>query len=156
MPEIRLEPMSEPEFARYCEATIPSYAAEHVRAGTYVAEGSVERARAELQKILPGGLTTPGHTVRWIVDARSGERVGHLWLFLDSEEHRAFVYDIEIRPEFRRRGYAEAALADAEAFGRSHGATKLALHVFGHNTGAIALYEKLGFVTTNRMMAKPL
>ena len=156
MPEIRFEPMTTEEFDAYRERSIPSYAAEHVRAGTFPKEGSVERARDEFQRILPQGLTTPGHTVQWIVDSTSGARVGHLWLFLAPNEPRLFVYDIEIRPEHRRRGYAEAALAWAETYGRSHGATRLGLHVFGHNTGAIALYEKLGFVTTNRAMAKPL
>ena len=156
MSAVRFQPMSEVEFAAYSEQAIPSYAAEHVRAGTYPKEGAVDRARAEWAKIVPQGTKTPGHSVNWIVDAASGARVGHLWSFVDAAKRQMFIYDIEILPEHRRRGYAEAAILALGPIGRAGGATTLGLHVFGHNTGAIALYEKLGFATTHRMMAKPL
>jgi ribosomal protein S18 acetylase RimI-like enzyme len=156
MPAIRLQPMTEPEFASYCEVSIPDYAKEVQRSDGITQAQAMEHARAAWTRILPKGLSTPGHTLSWVQDATSGQRVGHLWLYLDREASKAFVYDIEIRPEFRRRGYAEAALAAAEEFGRKCGANRLELHVFGHNSGAIALYEKLGFATTHRMMSKPL
>jgi RimJ/RimL family protein N-acetyltransferase len=34
------------------------------------------------------------------------------------------------------------------------GAGKVELHVFGHNHGARALYEKLGYTTTSIVMTK--
>jgi ribosomal protein S18 acetylase RimI-like enzyme len=156
MPEIRLQPMTDAEFAAYCEAAVPAYAAEMRRSDGVPEERSMEQARASWSRLLPKGLATPGHTLQWVHDATTGDRVGHLWLFLDPEAPRAYVYDIEIRPEFRRRGYAEATLAAAEQLGRAGRAERLELHVFGHNRGAIALYEKLGFATTHRMMAKML
>jgi ribosomal protein S18 acetylase RimI-like enzyme len=156
MPPIRLQPMTEAEFASYCETAIPGYAAEMSRSDGIPAEKSMEQARASWARLLPNGLATPGHSVSWVVDAATGDRVGHLWLFRDPAAPRAYVYDIEIRPEFRRRGYAESTFAAAEGIGRAGGAGRLELHVFGHNAGAIALYEKLGFATTHRMMSKPL
>ncbi|MCI4353751.1 MAG: GNAT family N-acetyltransferase [Thermoplasmata archaeon] len=156
MAAVRFTAFADAEFERYRDETIPEYAAEHVRAGTYPAEGSVDRARAEFATILPQGTQTPGHTFVWIDDAESGARVGHLWYYLPPGQARMFIYDILVRPEHRRHGYAEAALTEAERIGRREGARTLALHVFGFNTGAIALYEKLGYATTNRMMAKPL
>ncbi|HXQ93803.1 MAG TPA: GNAT family N-acetyltransferase [Thermoplasmata archaeon] len=156
MVAVRLQPMTEEEFAGYRAESIPSYAADVGRAdGTPEAE-SMQRALESYERILPKGLATPGHTVSWVLDATTGERVGHLWLFHDPTAPKSFVYDILILPTFRRRGYAEATLAQAESAGRAHGATRLELHVFGHNTGATALYEKLGFTTTHRMMSKPL
>ena len=156
MPPIRLQPMTEAEFSAYCETAIPGYALEVGRSDGVPPEKALEQARAAWARILPKGLTTPGHQLNWILDAATGARVGHLWLFLDPESPRSYVYDIEIYPEHRRRGYAEAALAAAEEFGRAGRAARLELHVFGHNTGAIALYDKLGFTTTHRMMSKPL
>ena len=136
--------------------SIPDYAKEVQRSDGITEAQAMEHARNAWTRILPKGLSTPGHTLSWVHDATAGQRVGHLWLYLDRETSKAFVYDIEIRPEFRRRGYAGAALAAAEEFGRKGGANRLELHVFGHNSGAIQLYEKLGFATTHRMMSKPL
>jgi ribosomal protein S18 acetylase RimI-like enzyme len=45
----------------------------------------------------------------------------------------------------RRRGIGAALLDRAEAWARDAGVTKLELHVFPHNTPAIALYERLGY-----------
>jgi ribosomal protein S18 acetylase RimI-like enzyme len=39
---------------------------------------------------------------------------------------------------------------------RDKGNTQLRLHVFGNNAVARALYESLGFQTTNVMMSKSL
>ena len=64
--------------------------------------------------------------------------------------------DIEIRPEFRRRGYGRAVMLLAEEVARTHGAEYLGLNVFGHNPNARALYESLGYETQAVRMRKPL
>jgi RimJ/RimL family protein N-acetyltransferase len=68
----------------------------------------------------------------------------------------AFIYDIEIYEPFRRRGYASQALLAAEDKARELGLKAIALHVFGYNTGARALYDKLGYRVTDLTMAKDL
>ncbi len=156
MVEIRLRAMADEEFPNYREEAMRLFAADQVQSDGVSEEAAMGTARASFERNLPRGLETPGHTVNWVVDAKTGARVGHLWLFLAPDAPRAYVYDILVLPEFRRRGYAEATLASAESIARAHGATRLELHVFGHNSGALALYEKLGFRTTHRMMAKPL
>jgi RimJ/RimL family protein N-acetyltransferase len=45
----------------------------------------------------------------------------------------------------RRRGIGLALMEAAEDWARTVGVRKLELHVFPHNTPAIALYEKLGY-----------
>ena len=54
----------------------------------------------------------------------------------------------------RRRGLATAVLAELLDWGASLGATTALLHVETDNEGAIALYERHGFVThhTNRYL----
>jgi ribosomal protein S18 acetylase RimI-like enzyme len=52
--------------------------------------------------------------------------------------------------EWRGRGVGSALLAAAIEWAREHGLHKLCLSVFVHNTAAIALYRKLGFVEEGR------
>ena len=64
------------------------------------------------------------------------------------------VEGLVVDPGHRRRGLATALLADLLDWGASRGATTAMLHVETDNTGAIALYERHGFVThhTNRYL----
>jgi len=66
------------------------------------------------------------------------------------------VYDVYVRPEHQRKGHAGRAFAALEVEAHRLGLTGIALHVFGHNAGAQALYQKLGYVPTNINMFKPL
>jgi ribosomal protein S18 acetylase RimI-like enzyme len=66
------------------------------------------------------------------------------------------VYDVRIDEAFQRRGYATQAFQKLETLVRDMGMSAISLHVFGHNTAARALYEKLGFATTNVMMSKQI
>ena len=52
--------------------------------------------------------------------------------------------------EWRGRGVGSALLAAAIEWARERGLHKLSLGVFAHNSGAIALYRKLGFVEEGR------
>jgi ribosomal protein S18 acetylase RimI-like enzyme len=81
-----------------------------------------------------------------------------LWFALRSRagQQQAFVCDVVIFEEFRRRGYARRAFELLEGRARELGATSIGLHVFGHNGAARQLYEKLGFVATNILMVKKL
>ena len=47
--------------------------------------------------------------------------------------------------DYRRRGVGRALLEAAVEWARASGASKLELHVFPHNQGAIKLYESFGF-----------
>jgi ribosomal protein S18 acetylase RimI-like enzyme len=149
---MQLIPMTETEYNAYVARLIPEYAAEHVAAGNWTAEEAETKARAQVDQILPNGVQTPGnylYTVRAENDA-----VGFLWL--GTLGQRAFIYDIEIYEPYRRRGYASQALLAAEDKARELGLKAIALHVFGYNTGARALYDKLGYRVTDLTMAKDL
>ena len=86
----------------------------------------------------------------------AGELVGFAWW---GPEERpigqvAFIYDIAVLPQHRRKGYAQAALGAIEAWARDHGLVGVQLHVHGPNTGARELYRKVGFVETDVTMLK--
>jgi ribosomal protein S18 acetylase RimI-like enzyme len=151
---VRLEPMARAEFDPFLEHLLRSYAADHVRGGRWSADEAPEKARAEVGHLLPEGLATPNHYFFTIVADPGAEKVGVVWLAI--EPRGAFVYDLEVHPEHRRRGYAEAAMRAAEVVAREKGSARIALHVFAENAAARRLYTKLGYSETNVVMAKPI
>ena len=54
---------------------------------------------------------------------------------------------IEVAPEHRRQGLGVAVMDVLLEWGAEHGATTAYLQVLGDNVAALALYERLGFVT---------
>ena len=52
--------------------------------------------------------------------------------------------------DWRGRGVGSALVAAAIEWAREHGLHKLTLTVFVHNTAAIALYVKFGFIEEGR------
>jgi ribosomal protein S18 acetylase RimI-like enzyme len=87
-----------------------------------------------------------------------GAEVGTVWFALrDSGVGRSvWIYDIIIHEDFRREGYASRTLDLVEKRARDLGAKRVELHVFGHNRGAQALYQKVGYNITSITMAKPI
>jgi ribosomal protein S18 acetylase RimI-like enzyme len=57
------------------------------------------------------------------------------------------LFSVVTRPEFRRRGAAMAVLHALASWGEAQGAGSAYLQVMEENTGARALYERLGFET---------
>jgi len=150
--------MTDEYFAAYVERSIPSYAAEHVKAGNWAADEALDKARTSFNELLPKGVTTQDNYLYTVEEPQSGETVGLIWFRVDRSkpEPQAFVYDLLIEEGFRRRGYGRATM---EAMIRELGGLgvhRVALHVFGHNPAAIDLYRSLGFETVDLIMAKEL
>ena len=57
----------------------------------------------------------------------------------------AVLHAVEVEPALRRHGAGEALVRKAAIWARAEGAAALALAVSRANTGAVALYDKLGF-----------
>lgn len=153
---VRLEPMTPAEFDAWLAWSIPYYADAHVRSGRWRREDAVERSRAEHGHLLPKGRETPDHYFFTLHDERTNERVGELWFALQRQEGwpQLFIFWIGIDEAHRRRGHAASALAAVEAEAKRLGAVRVALHVFGDNAGARALYGRSGFVEADLVMAK--
>ena len=81
-----------------------------------------------------------------------------LWFAVKEEFNSriAYVFDIDIAQARRREGHAFRAFLALEAEVERLGLSGIALHVFGHNTSAQALYAKLGFRPTNVSLFKPV
>lgn len=149
--------MTQEQFDAWLPDTIATYAGQHVATGRWSEEESLQRSRDEHARLLPQGLETPGHNLWNIVRSDDNAVVGLLWIqLMTTPRPFVFIYNIEIHPEFRRRGYAEKAMLRLEGEARRMAAESIRLHVFGHNTAARPLYEKLGYLPTNINMAKTL
>ena len=123
-----LTPMTEPEFARYLTRAIPEFAQDKVDAGQWSADEALELSRTGYAEQLPQGLATPDH----------------------------FFFTVRDATAHQRKGHATRAFAALDDLARERGLSGVALHVFGHNTAAQALYRRLGYLTTNINMFKPL
>jgi RimJ/RimL family protein N-acetyltransferase len=150
--------MDETPFRQYRKHLVRDYAADKVRSGVWSPEESENNASKELEGLLPKGTSTPGHFLYAVRDESVPVEVGMVWISpRNSGAGRSlWIYDIVVYERFRRRGYASRILHLVEEKARQLGADRVELHVFGHNRGARALYEKLGYTPTSIVMAKPV
>jgi GNAT superfamily N-acetyltransferase len=155
---IQLIPITDEKYQLWLDHTVSHYAQEHVQNGNWPVEDALRLAREETQSILKDGPHTKDNFIYTITKVESGQDVGNLWFAMVERygKRRAFIYDVEIAEAFRRHGYAFQAFQQLEPIARELGAQAIALHVFGFNMGARALYEKLGFAMTNIQMEKKL
>ena len=153
-----LVPMSEAAFAEYMAASVPAFADDKVASGQWSADTALELSRQGYEALLPQGLATPDNYLFEICSATAPGVVGMLWFAVQERAGKkiAYVYDVMIHPEHRRNGHGTRAFRELEAMVHALGLTGIALHVFGHNPEAHALYIRLGFQPTNITMFKPI
>jgi ribosomal protein S18 acetylase RimI-like enzyme len=145
--------MTEQEYTAFMAATLPDYAADRARAEELPLEEEQAAASEQIAGLLPQGLQTPNHYF-WRVVTEEGAAVGSLWVFHNAAQRRAFIYDIVIDEAQRGKGYGEATMRAMEEALRPMGVTHIALNVFGFNTTARALYDKLGYQVAATIMLK--
>ncbi len=150
---VTLQPMTEADYDAYRANAVEDYAAERALAEDTSLEEERKTASAQLAGLLPQGLRTPGHHF-WRVVAEDGTRVGSLWAHFEAERRRAFIYDIVIDAAQRGKGYGEATMRALEEELRPTDLTHIELNVFGHNSVARALYDKMGYHVAATYMLK--
>ncbi len=74
-----------------------------------------------------------------------GVLAGYMGMIPSFEE--ADITNVAVEPSLRRKGIAEVMLRTVMEWGEGFGITAYTLEVRAGNAGAIALYEKLGFVS---------
>ena len=143
---VTLRPMTT-EFPAYRERLVAEYARDIFDIGAFADfEAALDASEQSTRELLPDGPDTPGQHL-W--SAYDGDTpVGILWIAVDGP--KAYIYDIEVHADQRRRGYGREILDGGALAARDLGAEVLGLNVFGHNDVARALYERAGYVTTER------
>jgi ribosomal protein S18 acetylase RimI-like enzyme len=148
--------MTAGEFAAYRARSIKGYAAEHVRAGNWSPSQAEELAAKETDDLLPDGVDTPGMLLLAAETASAG-LIGIVWVELKHRQTTgAWIYDIEIIPDQRGRGYGRDLLRAAQREVEKLGVKSIALNVFGGNRAARHLYESSGYEITSLFMRKRL
>lgn len=149
---VTLRPMNEAEYDTFTAGTLEGYIAERAEADDMSLEQEREVATKQVGDILPQGFRTPGHHF-WRVEAE-GAPVGSLWVFVDDAQRRAFIYDIVVDASERGKGYGEATMRALEDELHPTKVTHIGLNVFGPNTIARALYDKMGYRVAATNMLK--
>ncbi|HWI70764.1 MAG TPA: GNAT family protein, partial [Baekduia sp.] len=89
----------------------------------------------------------PDHTP-WLIRAvvtLDGTVVGHAGFHGPPDARKMVEIGYEIEPEYRRRGYARAAVGELLAYAREHGAVVARASVGPENAASLALIASLGF-----------
>lgn len=155
---IELMPMRGEQFDAFLASSAAAYADDNIKSGRWLRAGAYERALADLKASLPQGVDTPNNYLFHIMATPKDVAVGHIWCAIQDNygQRSAFVYDVEIKPEFRRQGFATAAFKAIQTHVAALGIESIGLHVFAFNEEAIALYRQLGFQVTGVNMQKKL
>ena len=100
VPEVRLEPMSDQEYAEFRERSEVSYAAEIAASRAVPLPEARRQAAEDHERLLPEGVRTPGH---YLWTAYEGdEPVGDLWLHVETKPDglHAFGYGSRCARDF--------------------------------------------------------
>lgn len=157
---IELARMTDEVYRAWLAEAIRGYADDLAANNGLSPEAALARSERDFHELLPDGPATPQQHVYSILAAPepgSARRpVGVIWFAERDNPPGAFIYDFMVDEAYRSRGYGGAALLAIEAKVQALGLKRIGLHVFGKNTGARRLYERLGYVATNINMAKEL
>jgi ribosomal protein S18 acetylase RimI-like enzyme len=150
--QVTLEPMTPEEIGPWQERLWIEYRSDMIKAGSTAAaaDANIERNR---EALMPGGELAEGQHVLTVTDGANP--IGCLWL-AQRAPGEWFVYDIEIDPEHRGRGFGRATMLAAEDYVTARGGIKLGLSVFGFNEVAHSLYRSLGYSVLAMNMSKSL
>jgi ribosomal protein S18 acetylase RimI-like enzyme len=137
-----LVPMSKDEFREFVGNIEADYAQERSRNLDTNIEDEREVAKRQYAEIGKGFETG---NIRAVFMQVAGDRVGLMVYGYDEKNRLAYLYYIRVFAEYRRRGYARAALELLEEDALRLGAEKIGLNVFGDNDSAKRLYERSGY-----------
>ena len=155
---VRFIPLTKEEYQSYINTVIDELPKEFIRAGVRDQKKAIRQTKEQIERILPNGLETPNNFLYSILDKVTSNKVGILWYEIREKEgiKHAFICDISINKNHRRKGYGTQAFQVLEKEVKNKGLSSIKLHVFGHNKLAIKLYKKLGYKATNVLMSKDL
>lgn len=89
-----------------------------------------------------------------------GKYAGHVWVGTQNDfftrRPDPWIFDLSVKPQFRRRGLAAALHARAERWVKATGHRLIGLQVMAHNEAAAALYRKLGYTPRAMSLKKAL
>lgn len=126
---IELHKMTKEEFQDFLNMSIEDYAQEIARSFKRPVDESKKDAEEQTESLLKHGVNTPSHFLFSAVDQMTDKTVGAVWLNVDGEKKRAFLYSIHVYPQFRGKGYGGKIMEEVEKVAKGMDAKYLGLHV---------------------------
>lgn len=155
---LHLRPLRDDELPAYVEHGRAQYAHDLVSQAGLSEAAAATKMENDWSRLFPEGEIAPDNEIH-VLEDESGERVGSLWFALrpnDSGEPAAFVYMIEIEPEFRGHGFGREGMQLFETEVRARGLSEANLTVLGGNDVARSLYRSLGYTERAVFMSREL
>ncbi|WP_185233433.1 GNAT family N-acetyltransferase [Teredinibacter franksiae] len=154
----KLKNMTDSVFSEYLKTAIPNYAHDNIESGRWAEKGAIERSSKDHKRLLPQGTKTDNNYLFEIISKNRDCSVGILWVAVEENYgiKTAFIYDIEVKKAYRRKGYARSALIELERFANDLNIHNIGLHVFRQNRSAQALYNSLGYNVVSTNMVKSI
>ena len=149
---ITLIRMTEEEFCVFRESSIADYADDLTTGQNVSRLQAVKEAEEAFDGGLPNGLETENSFIMNIEDS-NGKNVGWIWFEYDTKDNgtqQVFLCDLLIFESERRKGFASASIDAMNALAKKDGCSSSVLFVWDHNPGGIALYEKNGYMLSER------
>jgi GNAT superfamily N-acetyltransferase len=146
---VDLRPMLSEASDRFLALRVRHKAEGRVASGNWQPQGVVNRARRKLEQYLWDGMDTPGHFFFDVVDSRYEKPAGTLWYLIRGDQ-TIWVNRVSVDAKHRRTGSGEWMMKWVERIAKREQVNAISLHVYGHNTGARALYEKIRYVEYHR------
>ncbi|PEK99059.1 N-acetyltransferase [Bacillus sp. AFS017336] len=146
---LNLTQMNKQDFQRFLDLATVNFAKDKVKNGSWKEETALDQSKAAFQSLLPEGEKTENNYLKNIV--LNEQFIGYIWysINLKQEPNYAYLFEILIYPEYRGQGYGNEAMSACIKEINELGIEDVCLHVFGHNQGALKLYQKLGFEITD-------
>lgn len=153
---LQVSPLTESELSTFLAAAEDRYAQQKTEFGSVDPDQARSQARTEMEAVTPGGQLPGAHAVLG-ARAENGTLLGSVWVApRRGEPETAFIYDLVVDEAARGGGIGRILVRAAADWARGEGFASIGLHVFGGNTGAIALYESEGYETTEVLMRRQL
>jgi ribosomal protein S18 acetylase RimI-like enzyme len=146
---IRFTAMNDEDFQRFIDTASVNFANDKVKNGSWKQEAALEQSLAAFRRLLPDGVQTENHFLKNIV--LDNQIIGYLWYEIKKQEDSKHVYlfEILVSPQLRGQGYGTEALELFIQEVKEKGIEDIWLHMFGHNQGALKLYQQIGFEITD-------
>jgi RimJ/RimL family protein N-acetyltransferase len=152
---IELRPMSEAEFAAFKVFLYEDYAQDRAHGLGTPIEEERKNATQQIDQLTEEGLASSAHYY-WNLVTEDGSAVGDLWVFVEHDKPRAFIYFIGVDEGQRGKGYGQQALAALEDALRPLSVRRIELNVFGDNATAQRLYARAGYEISAMYMRKEI
>lgn len=152
---VTLKKLTPAEFEAYLQFAIPNYAQSLSKSRDISYEEALVTSQDSFKKLIPDlKHETKDHFFYRIIF--KDQPAGYLWTAIIREDSipYLYIYDIEVHAHLRGQGIGSATLKELENITRTMGLSKIALNVFGYNTKAFKLYQKIGYKSVAIRMAK--